>query len=105
MSYIVKEKEKAARVKKEAEDKLRITGCLDPLTKTLISFDDDKDLTVKIHEIFHRLDFDDSGGVCVCVCEREREREREREGERGRERERALLGVLKNAFCYANAFC
>ena len=65
MSYIVKEKEKAARIKKEGEDKLRITGCLDPLTKTLISFDDDNDLSVRIREIYNRLDMDDSGGVCV----------------------------------------
>jgi hypothetical protein len=65
MSYIVQESEKAARIKKEGKDKLRITGCLDPLTKMLISFDDDNDLTVKIREIYNRLDMDDSGGVCV----------------------------------------
>ena len=35
----------------------------DPLTKSLISFDDDKDLNAKIDSIYQRLDDDMSGGA------------------------------------------
>ena len=46
--FIASEKERLAREKEAELEKLRITGCLDPLTKTLIAFDDTQDLHLKI---------------------------------------------------------
>jgi len=42
---------------------MQIVGCLDLLTKTLVSFDDKQDLIAKIDNIYTRLDIDDSGGL------------------------------------------
>ena len=61
--FIASEKERLAREKEAELEKLRISGCLDPLTKTLIAFDDTEDLHLKIDGIYRRLDNDDSGGL------------------------------------------
>jgi len=42
---------------------MQIVGCLDLLTKTLISFDDKQDLIAKIDNTYTCLDINDSGGL------------------------------------------
>jgi hypothetical protein len=61
--FIAREKEEAERLRAAELEKMRITGCLDPLTKTLVTFDDAEDLRKKIDDIYRRLDDDDSGGL------------------------------------------
>ena len=46
------------------EEKLRkVKGCLDPLTKGLLTFEDEADLTSRIDEIYSKLDEDESEGL------------------------------------------
>ena len=45
------------------EEKRKIKGCLDPLTKGLLTFEDEADLTSRIDEIYSKLDEDGSGGL------------------------------------------
>jgi len=45
------------------EEKRKIHGCLDPLTKGLLTFEDEADLTCRIDEIYSKLDEDESGGL------------------------------------------
>ena len=40
-----------------------VSGCLDPLTKELITFEDNDDLQQKIDTIYSKLDEDGSGGL------------------------------------------
>ena len=47
----------------EELDKRKVKGCLDPLTKELITFEDDDDLELKINAIYNKLDEDGSGGL------------------------------------------
>ena len=63
IKFIGAEKEKEHAEAEAAEEKLRIKGCLDPLTKTLVLFEDEQDLVEKIEDIFQYLDNDDSGGL------------------------------------------
>jgi hypothetical protein len=58
----------------------QVHGCLDPLTRSLVTFEDEEDLVSKIEEIYMKLDMDDSGGKQW----RERGGGREVEGERWR---------------------
>ena len=46
------------------KEKRKATGCLDPLTQSLVTFDDEEDLDDKIDGIFSKLDEDSSGGLC-----------------------------------------
>ncbi len=63
IKFIGDEKEKEQAEFAAEEEKLRIKGCLDPLTKTLVLFEDEQDLIEKIEDIFHHLDNDDSEGL------------------------------------------
>jgi voltage-gated sodium channel len=63
INFIAQEKEGEQRLKEIENEKKRIVGCLDPLTKTLVTFEDTEDLMNKIDEIYLRLDEDDSGGL------------------------------------------
>ena len=58
-----------AKEEQERQDALeierrKITGCLDPLTQSLINFEDEEDLTAKIDARYAKLDEDGSGGLC-----------------------------------------
>ena len=44
-------------------DKRKLKNCLDPITKTLLTFEDEEDLDAKIDAIFDQLDEDESGGL------------------------------------------
>ena len=46
-----------------AEEKRKVKGCLDPLTKSLCTFEDEVDLTSRIDDIYSKLDEDESGGL------------------------------------------
>ena len=63
IKFIAQEKEGERRLKEIENEKKRIVGCLDPLTKTLVTFEDTEDLMNKIDDIYLRLDEDDSGGL------------------------------------------
>jgi len=60
---MAREKDEAERERIAENNKKKITGCLDPLTKTLTSFENEEDLMRKIDDIYDRLDFDGSGGL------------------------------------------
>ena len=55
------EKKEEARLL--AEEKRKVKGCLDPLTKSLCTFEDEVDLTSRIDDIYSKLDEDESGGL------------------------------------------
>ena len=44
-------------------ERRKVAGCLDPLTKDLITFTDEEDLAAKIDRLYDKLDEDDSGGM------------------------------------------
>jgi hypothetical protein len=62
IAFIAQEKQAVLRQHEAELEKMRVYGCLDPLTKTLIAFNDEPDLMNKIDTIYQRLDNDDSGG-------------------------------------------
>jgi hypothetical protein len=43
-------------------ERRKVAGCLDPLTKDLITFADEEDLAAKIDRLYDKLDEDESGG-------------------------------------------
>ena len=45
-------------------ERRKATGCLDPLTKSLETFQDEEDLVAKINALYAKLDEDGSGGLC-----------------------------------------
>ncbi len=61
IKFIAQEKAGEQRLKEIENEKKRIVGCLDPLTKALVTFEDTEDLMSKMDEIYLRLDEDDSG--------------------------------------------
>ena len=67
ISSVTAEKEAIARkiwLEAEAESEAaRVTGVLDPLTEDLTQFNDDNDLTAKIHDTYLMLDENMSGGL------------------------------------------
>ena len=63
IATVSRAKEEAEQEQYQQEQKRKISGCLDPLTVDIISFEDEDDLEVKIHEIYRQLDEDDSGGL------------------------------------------
>ena len=56
-------KEEADRKRHHEQQKRKVHGCLDPLTKDIITFEDEEDLEAKIRKIYRQLDEDDSGGL------------------------------------------
>jgi hypothetical protein len=63
ISSVTREKEEQEREQIRVNNKKKITGCIDTLTKTLTTFEDEEDLISKIDEIYDRLDMDGSGGL------------------------------------------
>ena len=63
VARVTREKEEEERERQEELDKQKLKGCLDPLTKELITFDDNDDLKMKIDTIYGKLDADGSGGL------------------------------------------
>lgn len=63
ISAVTREKEEKERLMAIEERKKKVTGILDPLTKTLKNFEDESDLINKIDEMYARLDVDGSGGL------------------------------------------
>ena len=57
------EREERERLRALENINHKITGVLDPLTDTLVNFEDETDLEANIDEIYRRLDADGSGGV------------------------------------------
>ena len=60
---VQEEKEKALVQERLHAEMRKITGCLDPLTRSLITFEDEEDLTIRIDGIYQQLDRDDSEGL------------------------------------------
>ena len=56
-------KEHQERLDAMEAERRKVTGCLDPLTNSLVTFEDEEDLAAKIHDIFCKLDEDGSGGL------------------------------------------
>ena len=63
INYVTREKDRIARAEAMEAEKRKIKGCLDPLTKDLVTFEDDEDLASKIDDMYLRLDEDESGGL------------------------------------------
>jgi methyl-accepting chemotaxis protein len=62
-SHVRRENEKVQKAILDDEERRKIKGCLDPLTKGLLTFEDEADLTCRIDEIYSKLDEDGSGGL------------------------------------------
>ena len=58
-----REKDEAAEAAERENAKRRITGVLDPITSTLVDFQDADDLASKMDAMWVRLDADGSGGL------------------------------------------
>eukprot|EP00277_Geminigera_cryophila_P032729 CAMPEP_0173126910 /NCGR_PEP_ID=MMETSP1102-20130122/57457_1 /TAXON_ID=49646 /ORGANISM="Geminigera sp., Strain Caron Lab Isolate" /LENGTH=740 /DNA_ID=CAMNT_0014036387 /DNA_START=163 /DNA_END=2382 /DNA_ORIENTATION=+ len=63
ISYIAMQKAAKQKIRETELQKMRIIGCLDPLSQTLLIFDDEQHLNSIIDDCFRRLDNDDSGGL------------------------------------------
>jgi voltage-gated sodium channel len=55
--------EKKEKARLLAEERRKVHGCLDPLTKNLCTFEDEADLTSRINDIYSKLDEDESEGL------------------------------------------
>ena len=55
IATVSRAKEEAEQEQHQQEQKRKISGCLDPLTVDIISFEDEDDLEVEIHEIYRQL--------------------------------------------------
>ena len=60
---MAREKEEAERQIAVERDKRKVKGPLDPLTSTLLSFEDEEAMEGKIADIYKVLDEDESGGL------------------------------------------
>ena len=63
VASVSKEKQEAEVQERLHAEMRKITGCLDPLTRSLITFEDEEDLTIRIDGIYQQLDRDDSEGL------------------------------------------
>lgn len=77
IATVTREKEEQAHQEYLEKERRKISGCLDPLTKSLTLFEDEEDLASRIASIYNKLDEDDSGGlnyhvgigvVCYRMC-------------------------------------
>ena len=55
IKFLSFEKDREAATREAELEKMRVTGCLDPLTRTLVLFEDGKELECMIYGIYHRL--------------------------------------------------
>ena len=56
ISTVTREKEAEERLRQHEVQKRKVTGCLDPLTRTLVTFQDEEDLASKIDLLYDKLD-------------------------------------------------
>lgn len=63
VATVTRAKEEEARLEAIELDKRKLKGCLDQLTQSLITFEDQNDLVRKINDIYDKLDIDGSGGL------------------------------------------
>ena len=63
IAHVGREKEESERQEMLERDKRKLRGPLDPLTETLLSFEDEDALEAKIADIYGLLDEDESGGL------------------------------------------
>jgi hypothetical protein len=63
IANVQREKDEAEKAMKWEAEKQRITGVLDPVTVSLVDYQDAKDLLDKTDAIYDRLDEDESGGL------------------------------------------
>ena len=63
ISSVTREREEEQRLAEIEINKRKVVGPLDPLTKDLITFEDEGDLSKKVAYLYHKLDEDESGGL------------------------------------------
>ncbi|MGB1600812.1 MAG: ion transporter, partial [Promethearchaeia archaeon] len=63
ISSVTREREEEQRLAEIEINKRKVVGPLDPLTKDLITFEDEGDLSKKVAYLYHKLDEDASGGL------------------------------------------
>jgi hypothetical protein len=63
IATVTRAKEEEDRVVTIEQEKRKVRGCLDQLTRSLITFEDQHDLQNKIGELYEHLDEDGSGGL------------------------------------------
>ena len=63
ISTVSREKEAEEQLEREKEEKLKMKGPLDAVTKRFLTFQDEEDLDLKINQMFYAFDCDDSGGL------------------------------------------
>ena len=63
VATVTRAKDEEARLEAIELDKRKLKGCLDQLTCSLVTFEDQSDLLRKINEIYDQLDVDGSGGL------------------------------------------
>jgi len=63
IANVQREKDEAEKAIKWEAEKQRITGVLDPVTVSLVNYQDSQDLLDKTDAIYDRLDEDESGGL------------------------------------------
>jgi hypothetical protein len=63
IANVQREKDEAVEAAEKENEKRRITGVLDPITSTLVDFQDADDLVRKMDAMWDRLDADGSGGL------------------------------------------
>ena len=63
IATVTREKEEKAHQEFLEKERRKISGCLDPPTKSLTLFEDEEDLASRIASIYNKLDEDDSGGL------------------------------------------
>ena len=56
IATVTRAKEEADRLEAIELEKRKVRGCLDQLTRSLITFEDQDDLQKKIHELYENLD-------------------------------------------------
>ena len=63
ISSVTREREEEQRLAEIEINKRKVVGPLDPLTKDLITFEDEDDFSKKVAYLYHKLDEDESGGL------------------------------------------
>jgi len=63
ISSVTREKEEEERQRQEELNRRKASGVLDPLTQTMLTFEDEADLVAKIDSIYLKMDEDENGGL------------------------------------------
>lgn len=64
ISAMIRQGEEEKQRAMEEQARQRLSGVVDPLTRTLMSFEDDDDLNSRIDQVYDKLDVDK--GACTC---------------------------------------